>query len=159
MKRILAMLAVSAVLVVSSACSAKKPPEPAAVRTRSAISTLRDLNRSYESKDLVTFMAGVSPSYRDRAALERSIAEVFAKYETIQFTVQYTKMIIAIDAAGQARATFTWEAEWRRPGGLSVKDGARVTLLFDQKENKLAAVEGKNPFIPQPGVTPGKDSK
>jgi len=101
-------------------------------------------------------MAGVSPTYRDREAFEKSLSTVFAKYETIQFTIQFNKMIITIDSINQAKATFTWEAEWRSAGGLTVKDGARGTLIFDQKDNKLVALEGKNPFIPQPGTTPGK---
>ena len=156
MNRILTLIVTAMILATSFACSSKKPPEPAAVRSKSALSVLRDLNRSYENKDLGAFMAGVSPTYRDREAFEKSLSTVFAKYETIQFTIQFNKMIITIDSINQAKATFTWEAEWRSAGGLTVKDGARGTLIFDQKDNKLVALEGKNPFIPQPGSTPGK---
>ena len=159
MKRILIAVTACTVLFSSVACSAKKPPEPAAIRTKSALSALRDLSRAYESKDLSSFMAGVAPSFRDREGFEKNVSSVFAKYDAIQFSIQYTKMIIMIDAVNQAKATFTWEAEWKTAGGLSVKDGARGTLIFERKDNKLVAIEGKNPFIPQPGTTPGKDSK
>jgi hypothetical protein len=156
MKRILALIIMAMILATSFACSSKKPPEPAAIRTKSALSVLRDLNRAYEKKDLAAFMAGVSPSYRDREAFEKTLSSVFAKYETIRFDIQFSKMIIMIDSINQAKATFTWEGEWRAAGGLYIKDGARVTLIFEQKDNKLVAIEGKNPFIPQPGTTPGK---
>jgi hypothetical protein len=159
MKRILILTVFCTLLAASSACGTKKPPEPSAVRTKSALSALKDMTHAYETKDLSSFMAGVAPTLRDREALSKNITSVFAKYDSIQFNVQYAKMIIMIDAANQARVTFTWEAEWKTAGGLSVKDGARGTLVFEQKNNKLVAVEGKNPFIPQPGTTPGRESK
>ncbi|HTG02193.1 MAG TPA: hypothetical protein VK654_16555 [Nitrospirota bacterium] len=159
MKRIVVAIAVWSILFSFIACSAKKPPEPAAVRTKSTLSALRDLCRAYESRDLPAFMAALAPTYPDREVFGKNISAVFAKYDTIQFTPQYTKMVIMIDTTGRAKAIFTWEAEWKTAGGLSVKDGARGTLVFDQKDNKLLAVEGKNPFIPQPGTTPGKEAK
>jgi len=156
MNRILALIAVFTLLIVFPACSGKKPPEQAAVKSKSVLSVLRGMNKAYEQKDLDAFLSDVSASYPGRASFEKSLAEVFAKYETVHFTIQYAKMLILIEEKGQARTTFTWDAEWLTKGGGTLKDGGRVTLVFEPGGFKLVSIDGKNPFLAQPGETPGK---
>jgi hypothetical protein len=154
MNRILALAAVLAMLIVWPACSSKKPPEQAAVKSKNVLSVLRSMNKAYEQKDLDTFMSDVSTSFPDRTAFAKSLTEVFAKYETIHFNIQYARMLILIEDKGAIRTTFTWDAEWLSPKGGALKDGGRVTLVFDPGSYKLISVDGKNPFPAQPGVTP-----
>jgi hypothetical protein len=156
MRRTLSVFVITALALSSFACSAKKPPEQGELRGKSVLSVLRDLSRSYEKKDLAAFMDAVSQQYPDREDFSKSISDVFSKYEAIRFNIQYTKMVIMIDSVSRARATFTWDAEWQLPGGSVVKDGARVTLVLEPYDSKLMFIEGKNPFIPNPGATPGK---
>jgi len=156
MNRLLSLLAVALLLFTSSACSSKKLPEQAAVKSKNVLSVLRDLTKSYEKKDLGAFLADVSTAYPDRESFVKSLTAVFSKYETIHFNIQYAKMIIMIDVKGQARATFTWNADWITAGGATVKDGSRVTLVFEPGSFKLVSIDGKNPFLAQPGETPGK---
>jgi hypothetical protein len=153
MNRILSFCIVVMILA-SSACSSKKPPEQAAVRSKNVLSNLRELSNAYEKKDLDAFMADVSAAYPDRDKFTKTLTTVFAKYETIRFNVQYAKMIIMIEQKGPIRATFTWNAEWTMSGGDIMKDGGRVTLVFDTGTFKLASVDGKNPFLAQPGEAP-----
>jgi hypothetical protein len=156
MNRILALIAVFSMLIVFPACSGKKPPEQAAVKTKSVLSVLRGMNKAYEQKDLDAFMSDVSASYPDRASFAKSLAEVFVKYEAVHFNIQYAKMLIVIEEKGQTRTTFTWDAEWLTRGGGTLKDGGRVTLVFEPSDFKLVSIDGKNPFLAQPGETPGK---
>ncbi len=155
MNRILALIAVFSLLIVYPACSSKKPPEQAAVKSKSVLSVLRGMNKAYEQKDLDAFIADVSASYPGRASFSKSLAEVFAKYETVHFNIQYAKMLILIEEKGPVRTTFTWDAEWLTRGGGALKDGGRVTLVFEPGGFKLVSIDGKNPFLAQPGETPG----
>jgi hypothetical protein len=147
MNRILSLLAVLFLLFSASACG-KKPPQQAAVQGQRILSAIRDITQAYEKKDLGSFMDAVAKDFSDRPSLEQAAGRVFTKYETIRFTVQYTKMLVMIADRGNIRATFTWDGEWRTAGGKTVKDGARVTLVFDPRDYKLQAIEGKNPFVP-----------
>ena len=156
MNRNPALIAVLSMLIVFPACSGKKPPEQAAVKSKSVLSVLRGMNKAYEQKDLDAFLSDVSASYPGRASFEKSLAEVFAKYETVHFNIQYAKMLILIEEKGPVRATFTWDAEWLTKGGGTMKDGGRVTLVFEPAGFKLVSIDGKNPFLAQPGETPGK---
>jgi hypothetical protein len=148
MSRILSLLAVAALLFTSSACSSKKPLEQSAIRSKNVLSVLRELNASYEKKDHSAFMSDVSGGFRDREAFSKSLTAVFAKYETIRFNIQYTKMLIMIEEKGQIRATFNWDAEWLAAGGTTQKNGGRVTLVFEPGSFKLQSIDGKNPFVP-----------
>lgn len=156
MNRILSLLVLTALLFTASACSGKKPPEQTAVRSKNVLTVLRDMNRSYENKDLSAFMANVSPNYQARDTLSRSLATVFSKYESIHFNIQYSRMLIMIDEKGLAKASFNWDAEWLAIGGTTQKNGARVTLVFEAGTFKLLSIDGMNPFVPQPAEMPGK---
>jgi predicted small lipoprotein YifL len=156
MKRLFALLSIAALLFTTAACSEKKPPEPAAIKGKNVLSTLRDMRSAYEKKDLSSFMDNVAPGYPDREALSRSLAAVFAKNETIRFNIQYTKMLIMVEDKGPIKTTFNWDGEWLAVGGTTQKNGGRVTLVFDPASFKLTSIDGKNPFVPQPVETPGK---
>jgi hypothetical protein len=155
MNRFLSFSIIFAIIFVSSACGAKKTPEQAAVSTKNAISALRQMSQSYEKKDLDAFLSNVSNDLRDRDAFAKSVGAVFAKYDTIRFNVQYAKMVVLIEQKGEIKTTFTWNAEWLMAAGASVKDGGRVTLVFEPENYKLVSIDGKNPFLAQPGETPG----
>lgn len=155
MKRSSSLIILLACLVVLSNCSSKKPPEPSAVKSKNILSVLRDMDAAYEKKNLASFMSSITADFRDRAGLEKSLAAVFAKYELIAFNIQYAKMTIFVDQQGQMKTTFTWDAEWHATGGAIVKDGGRVTMVFEPANYKLVSIDGKNPFLAQPGETPG----
>ncbi|HEX9021690.1 MAG TPA: hypothetical protein VF903_10570 [Nitrospirota bacterium] len=155
MNRIAPLLALTALLFTFTACGGKKPPEQTAVMSKNVLSAVRDLGKSYEKKDLSSFMAGVSSGYQDRDGFSKSVAAVFSKYETIHFNIQYTKMLIMAEEQGQVRASFNWDADWLTAGGTTQKDGGRVTLVFERGTFKLVSINGKNPFLAQPGETPG----
>jgi hypothetical protein len=154
MNRILTVLTVTVFLLTTSACSEKKPPTHAAIKGSSVLSVLQDISHMYEKKSLPGFMNSVSDNFKDRQAFSASLASVFAKYETVRFTVQYTKMIILVDDKGATRVDFNWDSEWKTAGGSVQKDGGRVTFVLDPKDSKLVSVEGKNPFVPQPVEMP-----
>jgi hypothetical protein len=156
MKRPFTLLFIAALLFTASACSEKKPPEPAAIKSKNVLSTLRDMRSAYEKKDLSSFMDNVAPGYQDRDALSRSLAAVFLKNETIHFNIQYTKMVIMLEEKGAIKTTFNWDGEWLAVGGTTQKNSGRVTLLFDPGSFKVMSISGKNPFVPQPSETPGK---
>jgi hypothetical protein len=157
MIRFVTMLFCIAFLMTSApACSSKKLPEQAAVKSKSILISLREMTQAYEKKDLDAFLSSISDQYHDRDAFATALKAVFAKYETIHFNVQYTRMIILIEQNGQIATTFTWDAEWQTTAGASVKDGARVTMVFEPKNDKLLSIEGKNPYLAQPGEAPGK---
>ena len=65
-------------------------------------------------------------------------------------------MIILIAQERKMRVSFTWDAEWTVAGGTNVKDGWRITLIFEPETNKLISIDGKNPFLAHPGETPGE---
>jgi len=156
MNRLLSLLVVLSFLVSASACSDKKPPTQSAIRGNSVIHTLQDLSHMFEKKNLPGFMNLVSDSYKDRQALSTSLSSVFAKYETVRFTIQFTKMLITIDEKGTPRAVFNWDSEWQTAGGSVQKNSGRTTFLFDPKDSRLVSIESKTPFIPQAVETPGK---
>ena len=155
MYRLLSCLILVSLLFGASACSSKKLPDQTSYKTKTILTTLRDMNKYYEAKDLDAFLSDVSKSYPDRDGFAKALTTVFSKYETIRFNVQYAKMIVMIGEAGRMKAAFTWDAEWIAGGGTSVKDGGRVTLVFEPGDFKLIAIDGKNPFLAQPGETPG----
>ena len=45
MKRLFALLSITALLFTTSACSAKKPPEQAAIKSKNILSALRDMRQ------------------------------------------------------------------------------------------------------------------
>jgi hypothetical protein len=150
------LLALATLLCTTSACSAKKPPEQTAIKSKNILTALRDIDKAYEKKDLSSFMDNVAPGFQDRDALSKSLAGVFLKNETIRFNIQYTKMLIVVEEKGPIKATFNWDGEWLAVGGTTQKNGGRVTLIFDPGSFKLMSIDGKNPFVPLPVVMPGK---
>ncbi len=156
MKRLFSLLAILALLFTPSACSSKKTPDQSSIRTKNVLSSLRDIGKAYEKKDLSSFMDNVAPGYQDREALSKSLAAVFLKNETIRFNIQYTKMLILVEEKGPIKATFNWDGEWLAVGGTTQKNGGRVTLVFDPGSFKLMSIDGKNPFVPLPVELPGK---
>jgi len=156
MNRIVPLLALTALLFIAPACSEKKPPEQAAVKTKNVLSTLRDLGAAYEKKDLSSFMANVSSAYSGREAFSKSLGAVFSKNENIHFNIQYTKMLIMVEEKGNIKTTFNWDGEWHAVEGTIQKNGGRVTLVFETGSFKLLSIDGKDPFVPQPVEIPGK---
>jgi hypothetical protein len=150
------LLALATLLCTTSACSAKKPPEQTAIKSKNSLTALRDIDKAYEKKDLSSFMDNVAPGFQDREALSKSLAGVFLKNETIRFNIQYTKMLIVVEEKGPIKVTFNWDGEWLAVGGTAQKNGGRVTLIFDPGSFKLMSIDGKNPFVPLPVVMPGK---
>jgi hypothetical protein len=155
MNRILSLLVLTTFLLTFSACSEKKPPTQAATKGGNVIGILRDMSHMFEKRNLPGFMNSIADDFKDRQAFSASIDAVFKKYETVRFTVQYSKMILSIDEKGATRADFNWDSEWQTSGGDIQKNSGRVTFIFDPKENKLVSIDGKSPFIPQPVETPG----
>ena len=156
MNRIVSLLALTALLFVAPACSAKKTPDQSAVKGRNILAVLKDMRSAYEKKDLSSFMDNVAPGYQDRDALSKSLADVFLKNETIHFNIQYTKMLITVEEKGSIKTAFNWDGEWIAGGGTTQKNGGRVTLVFGPGSSKLMSIEGKDPFVPQPVEMPGK---
>ncbi len=150
------LLALATLLCTTSACSAKKPPEQTAIKSKNILAALRDIDKAYEKKDLASFMDNVAPGFQDREALSKSLTGVFLKNETIRFNIQYTKMLITVEEKGPIKATFNWDGEWLAVGGTTQKNGGRVTLIFDPGSFKITSIDGKNPFVPLPVVMPGK---
>lgn len=159
MSRILFFLLALSLLFTAAACSAKKPPEQSAIQGNKVLSTLQDMSRTYEKKDLSGFIAQIANSYKDRQAFVKSLESIFAKYETVRFTIQYTKMLITVEYKDMTKAAFNWDSEWQTAGGSVQKNSGRSTFVFDPRETKLVSIDGKNPFIPQPTETPGKQMK
>src|SRR3990172_8029968 len=149
MNRILSLIIAVLMLLSAAACSKKTPPSQAAVQAQGALLTLRDLTGAYEKKQLSSFMDKVSKDYPNRQAFSQSVAALFTKYDTIRFTVQYTKMLVMIDEKANMKMTFNWDGEWQTTGGKIVKDGGGVSFIFDPKGARLLSLEGKNPFVPQ----------
>jgi len=155
MNRMLSSLAVIILITTASACNPKKPIEQTEYKTKTVLGVLKDMDKYYEKKDLDSFMSDVSMSYADRNAFAKVLAAVFSKFESIHFNIQFTKMIIFIDPTSKIKVSFTWDADWTAAGETSVKDGGRVTLIFEPGDFKLISIDGKNPFLAQPGETPG----
>ncbi len=155
MHRSLSVVVLTALLCSSFACSGKKAPEQSFVQSKSILTVLREMSRTYEKKDLDSFLSDVSSAFPQRAEFAKSLTAVFGKYETIHFNIEYTRLIILIEHKGPIKATFTWDGEWATSGG-ALKDGGRVTFVLDPDSFKLLSIDGKNPFLAQPGETPGK---
>jgi hypothetical protein len=147
---------VSSLLLTAAACGTKKPPEQSAIQGNKVILTLQEMSRTYEKKDLSAFMAQIANSYKDRQAFVKSLESIFAKYETVRFTIQYTKMLITIEYKDMTKVSFNWDSEWQTAGGSVQKNSGRSTFVFDPRDTKLVSIDGKNPFIPQTAETPGK---
>ena len=113
--------------------------------------------KSYEKKDLDSYLSEVASGFREREAYSKALAAVFSKYETIRFNIQYSKMIVMIEEQGTIKASFNWDAEWQGAGGMTQKDGGRVTLVFEPGDFKLISIDGKNPFLPQQIVPQQRD--
>jgi len=156
MNRILFFILASSLLITAAACGTKKPLEQSAIQGNKVISTLQDMSLTYEKKDLSAFMSQISSSYKNRQAFVKSLESIFAKYETVRFTIQYTKMLITVEYKDMTKAAFNWDSEWQTAGGNVQKNSGRSTFVFDPKETKLVSIDGKNPFSPQPAETPGK---
>ncbi len=154
MKRLIALCLACLFLCSVSACAEKKVPELAAIRGKYILAELRGLTANYQNRNLDAFFKGVSPAYAGRDAFRTAVAGVFARYATIRFTVRPSRMEIMIDEQDQSKVTFTWDAEWMTAGGASLKDGGRATLVFEPVTYLLRAIDGKNPFLAQPGETP-----
>jgi hypothetical protein len=156
MSRIVFILLLSSVLLSGAACSSKKPPEKSAILGNKVILTLQDMSRAYEKKDLSAFMGQIANSYKNRQAFMESIESVFAKYETVRFTIQYTRMLITVEYKDTTKAAFNWDSEWQTAGGSVQKNSGRSTFVFDPRETRLVSIDGKNPFVLQPAEAPGK---
>jgi hypothetical protein len=114
------------------------------------------MSRTYGRKDLSAFLGQIADAYKDRQAFAASLDSVFAKYETVRFTIQHTKMLITVEERGMTKAAFNWDSEWQTAGGSVQKNSGRSTFIFDPREAKLVSIDGKNPFIPQPAESTGK---
>jgi hypothetical protein len=156
MNRILFILLVASLLSTVAACGTKKPPEQSAIQGNKVISTLQDMSLVYEKKDLSAFMSNVASSYKNRQAFVKSLETIFAKYETVRLTIQFTKMLITVEYKDMTKAAFNWDSEWQTAGGSVQKNSGRSTFVFDPRDTKLVSIDGKNPFIPQPDETPGR---
>lgn len=148
MNRIITLFAILFLIITLAACGKKKPPQPSAYQGKKILTAVRDLERAYEKEDLGGFMDLVSKAYADRESLERSIKETFSRYEGIRFNFQGTKMLVMVPDRGNMKAAVNWDGEWRKAGGGVLKDGGRITLVFDPKDFLLLSIEGKNPFVP-----------
>jgi hypothetical protein len=103
----------------------------------------------YGKKNHSGFMSLVSDKYPERQAFAASLESAFSRYQTVQFTVQFTKMFVTVEEGGMTKAAFNWDGSWESPGGNMVRNSGRATFVFESKSAKLASIEGKNPFIPQ----------
>ena len=149
-----AVIALLLVLMISSCATA--PLGKAGIQAENTLAAIRSLTGAYERRDIDAFMDKVASAYPERGAFQTSVEKIFATYQTIHFKLHFTKIILLVEAKGNVRATFTWEGEWQTAGGRIVKDGARVTLVFDPGTNKLLAIDGTNMFIPSDAPAPAR---
>ena len=157
MDRTLSCLFISLLLLIGAACSgAKKPLGQSAIQGNKVLASLQEMSHDFEKKDPSAFMGKIANAYKDRQAFAASIGSVFAKYETVRFTIQYTKMLITVEERGMTKVAFNWDSEWRTAGGSVQKNSGRSTFVFDPREATLVSIDGKNPFIPQPVESTGK---
>ncbi|HUL00058.1 MAG TPA: hypothetical protein VLX29_04305 [Nitrospirota bacterium] len=148
MKRSISFLFILSLLFSAVACSSKVPLDRTGIQTKSILSVLNDISRSYENKNLSAFLSNVSDSYSDRDTFSNSLVALFAKCKAINFKIHYTKMLIVITEKGQIKVSCNWETEWLALDGTSQKNGGRVTFVFEQKNFKLASIDGASPFFP-----------
>jgi hypothetical protein len=154
MNRLLSFFLTAVLAVAAAACGSTKPPAPAVIQGSHVISSLKDLSSMYEKKNLQGFMLLISDSFKERKELSAGIQSVFSRYESVQFTVHYTKMFITVDEKNMSKATFNWDSTWETQGRSTVRNSGRVTFVFEPKGGKLASIDGKNPFVPQTRETP-----
>lgn len=136
---------------------AKEPLKQAGLQGESTLGAVRELASAYERRDLEAFMDRVASGFPQRDALRGTVENVFAAYQNIRFTVQYRKMLVAVQHKGNISATFTWAAEWSTGSGKVVNDGGRVTFVMDPGTYKLLDIEGKTPFLPAAAPVPAKE--
>jgi len=148
MNRLRSLATLTVLLFSVWACSSTKPPTPAAVQGNKVINTLKDLSTLYGKKS-PSFMNLIAPGYPGRKEFSAAVESVFSRYDTVQFTVQYTRMYIAIEEKGMTKVTFNWDSSWETKGGSIQKNSGRATFVFEPKEGTLLSIDGKNPFIPQ----------
>lgn len=141
--------------LILSSCSTV-PLGKAGLQGESTLAAVRDLTGAYEKREFDAFMDKISTAYPDREGFGKSVEKVFSTYQTIRFKLHFTKILVMVQDKGNIKATFTWEGEWRTTGGKIVKDGARITLVFDPGTYKLLAVDGKNMFIPSDSPAPAR---
>lgn len=149
---ITAIITLLLALMISSCATA--PLGKAGLQGEATLAAIRDLTSAYERRDLEAFMDKVSSAYPDRQGLEKSVKKIFSTYQTIRFKLHFNKILVFVQDKGNIKATFTWEGEWKTTGGKIVKDGARVSLVFDPGTHKLLGIDGKNMFIPSENPTP-----
>ncbi|MDH4163463.1 MAG: hypothetical protein OEW15_12345 [Nitrospirota bacterium] len=153
-KQLLVLIAVISLFVTASCAS--NPPKQAAILGEGALTAVRDLTKAYEKRDIEAFMDRIASAYPDRDKFRGSVEKTFAVYQTIQFTVQDTRMLVMVQYQGNVKTVFTWSAEWQTSGGKILKDGGRVTVVHDPSTYKVLAVEGKNPYVPTESAMPVK---
>ncbi|HXY54098.1 MAG TPA: hypothetical protein VEM40_05430 [Nitrospirota bacterium] len=160
MDRTLSCLFISLLILTGAACSgAKKPLGQSAIQSNKVLASLQDMSRAFEKKEPSAFMGKIANAYKDRQAFAASIESVLAKYDTVRFTIQYTKMLITVEEHGMTKVAFNWDSEWRTAGGSVQKNSGRSTFVFDPREATLVSIDGKNPFIPQPVGEHGEVAK
>jgi hypothetical protein len=151
MTRRLSYLILLLLILTGAACGgAKKHLGQSAVQGNKVIAALQDMSHAFEKKNFSAFMGKIADTYKDRQAFASSIESVFEKYETVRFTIQYTKMIITVQEHGMTKAAFNWDSEWQTAGGMVQKNTGRSIFVFDPRETTLVSIDGKNPFVPQP---------
>ena len=155
MKRSFAAVITLLLALMISSCSTV-PLGKAGIQGESTLAAIRDLTGAYERHDLDAFMEKVATAYPERDAFRTSVEKVLSTYQTIRFKLHFTKVLVMVQEKGNIKATFTWEGEWRTTGGKIVKDGARVTLVFDPGTYKLLAIDGTNMFIPSDSPVPAR---
>ena len=149
-----AVIALVLTLMISSCGTV--PLGKAGRQGEGVLSAVRDLTGAYEQRTLDAFMDKLSTAYPDREVFGKSVEKIFSTYQSIHIKVHYTKIFVMVQEKGNIKATFTWEGEWRTTGGKIVKDGARVTLVFDPGTYKLLAIDGKNLFLPSESPAPAR---
>ena len=149
-----AVIALFLALLISS-CSTV-PLGKAGLQGEGTLAAIRDLTGAYEQRNIEAFMEKISTAYPDREGFEKSVDTIFSTYQSIHIKVHYTKILVMVQEKGNIKATFTWEGEWQTTGGKIVKDGARVTLVFDPGTYKLLGIDGKNLFIPSDAPAPAR---
>ena len=155
MQRLFAILSALIIVILTASCG-KAPLGKVGLQGESVLSAVRDLTSAYERRDLDAFMDKVATAYPDREGFQRAVEKIFSTYQTIRFKLHYNKMLVVIQDKGNIKATFTWEGEWKTSGGRIVKDGARVTLVFDPGSYKLRGMEGTNLFVPSESPAPAR---
>ena len=155
MKRSFAVVLTLLLVLVISSC-ATAPLGKAGLQGEGTLAAVRGLTGAYEQRNLDAFMEKISTTFPDRDGFGKSVETIFSTYQTIRYNLLFTKIIVTVQDKGNIKATFTWEGTWKTTGGRIVKDGARVTLIFDPDGYKLVGIDGKNMFIPSEGPTPAR---